>query len=170
MGLKLIKQGTQIGPSKNYEYINLGTNNTNRAYLATNTTNMEEDLNTIRSLIVDITGEEEFSDLPKINLNDLNEIARAHTALFHHDKDEVIEFVFDDEGTLTMINTFNNDLSDDTTILYSTIKFSFNNDDLETIEKIIFSLDGEEIMQHLIKTLVYNSSGDLLKIINEKIV
>ena len=168
----LLKQGKQVGNSKIYEDIDLGTQNVNREYNATSdevVETLEQDLNIIRSILKDIHGEEKWTDLPNITLQELNLVVQEHSnheQLFHHDRNEVIKLIFSN-GTLTDIKTYNNEAGD---ILLAHSAFIFAGETLSIIEKITYNIDGIDIYQHLKKTFIYDMQDNLERIINEKIV
>jgi len=64
----LISQARQIRASKSYADIDLGDNNSDRKTLVEGAEYLESDMNNIRSMIKDITGEEEWSDIPQVTL------------------------------------------------------------------------------------------------------
>jgi len=64
----LISQLRQIKSSKNFGDIDLGSANADRKTLAEGQSFLEEDLNILRSMIKDITGELEWSDIPQVTL------------------------------------------------------------------------------------------------------
>jgi len=165
----LLKQGKQVGNSKIYEDIDLGTENLNRDYNAQDVITLEQDLNVIRSILTDIHGEEKWTDLPKITLQELNLMVNNHTnhdELFHHDRNEVIKLTTVN-GVLTEIKTYNNDTED---VLLVHTQFTFIDEVLQVINKITYNTDGVGVNRHIRKTLVYDIQDNLQKMINEKIV
>jgi len=71
MALKsIISQARQIRASKSFDDIDLGATNEDRKTLVEGQSFLEEDLNVIRSMIKDITGELEWSDIPQVTLSD----------------------------------------------------------------------------------------------------
>jgi len=72
----LISQARQIRSSKSFNMPVLGTNNPDRNIIAEGQTFLEEDLNVIRKLILEITGETKWSDIPKSSLADNSNISR----------------------------------------------------------------------------------------------
>ena len=70
MALKsLISQARQIKSSVQQADIDLGADNTARDTLVNGAAYLEEDLNNLRSMILDITGETKWSDIPAITLS-----------------------------------------------------------------------------------------------------
>ena len=69
MALKsLLSQSRQIKSSKAFADVDLGAANADRKTLAEGQSYLEEDLNILRSMIKDITGETEWSDIPQVTL------------------------------------------------------------------------------------------------------
>lgn len=66
----LLSQARQIRASKTFGDISLGDANADRKTLAEGQDFLEGDLNVIRSLILDITGETEWSDKPSVTLSE----------------------------------------------------------------------------------------------------
>jgi len=66
----LISQGRQIKASVAQTDTDLGTDNAERNTLVTGAAYLEEDLNFIRSMILDITGESLWSDKPAVTLSE----------------------------------------------------------------------------------------------------
>jgi len=71
MALKsLLSQARQIKASVAQTDTDLGTDNSDRNTLVTGAAYLEEDLNYMRSMILDITGENLWSDIPAVTLKD----------------------------------------------------------------------------------------------------
>jgi len=66
----LLSQGRQIKASVTQADVDLGTDNGSRNTLVTGAAFLEEDLNNIRAMILDITGETLWSDTPAVTLAD----------------------------------------------------------------------------------------------------
>jgi len=67
----LLRQATQIRASVSQSDVDLGTDNSDRNNVVTSASYLEEDLNNVRSMILDITGETLWSDKPQVTLADV---------------------------------------------------------------------------------------------------
>ena len=163
-----LKQDKQIKNSKTYEYIDLQQDNDSRKENATGDSvlSLEDDLNVLRSVLRDVSGEDDWTDLPSLSLQEVKLLVQKHDnhdILFHHDRNETIFFTFEN-GNLVQIETKDED------ILLVKTSFNFDEDEVLTeINKITYNVNGEGIYQHLKKTLNYED-GLLSYIRNEKIV
>jgi hypothetical protein len=71
MALKsLLSQARQIKSSVQQADVDLGADNASRDTLVNGAAYLEEDLNNLRSMILDITGEVKWSDIPAVTLAD----------------------------------------------------------------------------------------------------
>jgi len=76
MALKTrISQHRQVRSSRLFDNIELGTDNADRNTLAEGQESIEQDLNVLRSLILEITGESLWSDAPSLSLKDSGDVA-----------------------------------------------------------------------------------------------
>jgi len=92
---------------------------------------------------------------------------QQHSSLFHHNRTDVTKLIFDTQGDLTDIKTFNNDDED---ILLAHSAFTFSDGNISVIEKKIYSSDGSALYMHLKKTFNFDANGSLQNIQNEKII
>ena len=93
---------------------------------------------------------------------------KLHSALFHHNRNDVIKLVFDTAGNLSEINTFNNAAED---ILYGSSIFTFDSrGNLNLITQKVYNQDGLSLYSHIDKIFTFDVDDNLVSIKNSKIV
>jgi len=89
---------------------------------------------------------------------------KLHSALYHHNRNDVTKLLFDDDQNLTDIKTFNNENED---ILLAHSAFTFDNGNISEIDKKIYSEDGNTLYIQLKKTFNFDTNGNLTSIDNK---